>query len=899
MPGAAGSAHDPAHPADTEGNTVFVEPKRPLDLAAQPRNLWIGSYRLQLHPGFTLQAAQRILPYLAQLGVSHVYLSPCLQATPGSQHGYDVTDPTRISDELGGETAWTDFVECARSQQLRILLDIVPNHMSASAHNPWWDDVLAHGPYSAFALYFDIRRQLERPFRVHICTLAHAYGECLESGELTIDLEEGRPRLKHHENSWPLGPASWGVLLDGNTHDECFVELMRLQDAHQANEAERTKYRLEVTHAQAMLADAHRTGRLKSAVDRVQSDKVRLDAVLKRQFYMLHGWKLAGELTNYRRFFDVSALSGISIELPEVFSATHARIEAMVVQGEVEGLRIDHPDGLRDPLAYFKRLRTLLPQGRLYVEKILENDERLQDDWPIDGTVGYDFLSKVNRLWMDDQRTDALTATYSDFTGHPVNFTALVREKKLAILESAFSADLDRLGRSALEIARADWRTRDLSPRHLREALARITAAFAVYRTYRTADVLHQDDTRVVTEAVQSARIGSPEIEAGAYDFLSALLTNAHLKESEDDFVAQWQQLAPAVMAKGVEDTTFYCFDRLVSCNEVGGQASLIGISAEKFHEFCHYLSDRWPNNMLATSTHDNKRSEDVRTRISLLSEVPDRWAEALHSWSQLNAPAWNKRTPDRHAEYLLYQTLIGAWPITQERCWQYMLKACREAKIRTSWHEPNTGYEENIRGFVEGVFQSPEFIASLEAFIGPLTLPGRINSLAQTLIKMIAPGVPDFYQGTELWDLSLVDPDNRRPVDFELRAALLRRCRSLSASEAVADWDSGLPKLWLTMRVLALRRLRASDFSYQSKYQPLVAQGTHLGNLLAFRRGENLIAVVPRFNMTVNGDWSDTRLPLPRGAWKNCFTDAELEGSVRPEELFGVFPVALLSREV
>ena len=360
----------------------------------------------------------------------------------------------------------------------------------------------------------------------------------------------------------------------------------------------------------------------------------------------------------------------------------------------------------------------------------------------------------------------------------------------------------------------------------------------------------------------------------------------------------EWQQLTPAVMAKGVEDTTFYCFDRLVSCNEVGAQASLIGISAEKFHEFCHYLSDRWPNNMLATSTHDNKRSEDVRTRISLLSEIPDRWSEALHQWSLLTTPAWRNRTPDRHAEYLLYQTLIGAWPITQERCWQYMLKACREAKIRTSWHEPNTGYEANIRGFVEGVFQTPEFIASLAAFIHPLILPGRVNSLGQTLIKMIAPGVPDFYQGTELWDLSLVDPDNRRPVDFDMRADLLRRCRRLTAPEVLADWDSGLPKLWMISRVLALRRERTADFSRQSPYQPLVAQGAHLGNLLAFRRGDNLIAVVPRFNMTVSGAWGDTRLSLPRGTWKNFFTGGLMRDGVGAEDLFGSFPVALLIRD-
>jgi (1->4)-alpha-D-glucan 1-alpha-D-glucosylmutase len=301
---------------------------------------------------------------------------------------------------------------------------------------------------------------------------------------------------------------------------------------------------------------------------------------------------------------------------------------------------------------------------------------------------------------------------------------------------------------------------------------------------------------------------------------------------------------------------------------------------------------------MLATSTHDNKRSEDVRTRISLLSEIPDRWSEALHAWSQLNAPAWKNRTPDRHAEYLLYQTLIGAWPITEERCWQYMLKACREAKIRTSWHEPNAGYEENIRGFIEGVFRTPQFIESLEEFIQPLILPGRINSLAQTLIKMVVVGVPDFYQGTELWDLSLVDPDNRRPVDFEQRDGLARRAVELSAADSLADWDSGLPKLWLISRVLRLRRERPGDFSTDSEYQPLVAQGAHLGNLLAFRRGNGVIAVVPRFTLSVGGDWGDTRLPLPRGDWRNYFTDSVLRGSASPRELFGAFPVALLIRE-
>ena len=619
---------------------------------------------------------------------------------------------------------------------------------------------------------------------------------------------------------------------------------------------------------------------------------------MRRQYYLLHGWKLSGELTNYRRFFDIDSLIGIRVESPEVATATHARIQQMIAEGEIDGVRVDHPDGLREPLQYFERLRRMLPEGRIYIEKILENDERLKEGWPIDGTVGYEFLAKVNRLWMDDQRTDVLTATYADFTGHSVNFGRLVREKKRAILETTFAASHELLTEAALKIARAAWRTRDLSPRHLREALEKLVTALPVYRTYRTANSLDEEDRRILLEALQSARIGSPEIDAAAFDFLASLFTKADLDEAEADFIAKWQQLTPAVMAKGVEDTMFYCFDRLVSGNEVGSQASLVGISADKFHEFCHHLSERWPHNMLATSTHDNKRSEDVRARISILSEIPERWSEALHQWSQLNANAWQNRLPDRHAEYLLYQTLIGAWPIDHDRAWGYMLKACREAKISTSWHEPNISFEEKIRGFVGGVFESPDFIASLERFVEPLILPGRINSLAQTLIKLVAPGVPDFYQGTELWDLSLVDPDNRRPVDFAVRAQLLKRAPHLGAADALSDWESGLPKLWMTARVLRVRRERGEDFSAAAKYQPLVAQGSHLGRLLAFRRGDNLIAVVPRFTMTLSGEWGDTRLPLPGGSWRNCFTDECVQREVSPSALFASFPVALLVRD-
>lgn len=860
---------------------------------------WTGSYRLQLHREFPLRAAAKVLPYLASLGVSHVYLSPCLQAVTGSRHGYDVTNPERINAELGGDSEWTAFVAAAKSHGLGILLDVVPNHMAAVAQNFWWDDVLCHGPYSRYAAYFDIRLSAHEPWRLHLPILAKPYGEVLAAGDLRVALEDGRPRVRHYANSCPISASGWGALLgDRWEHDQCFVELAALSGLAAPSAQDRASYWRLQSRALAILSDARDSGELGPMLDRVNGDTDRLDRALVAQFYTLNGWKLAGELCNYRRFFDVSGLVGLHTEVAEVFDAVHCRVAAMIAAGDLDGVRIDHPDGLHDPCAYFERLRGLLPDGRIYAEKILDNDERLPKNWPIDGTVGYEFLAKVNRLWMDDHGTEPLTATYADFTGHTVNFSALVREKKRQIIESTFAADLERLVDAAYTLAQRTWHSRDLSRRDLREALARVTTALPVYRTYRRRAELGADDARLLGEAVQTARVNSPEIDPPTFDFLAQLLGKQELDEAEAEFVANWQQLSPAVMAKGVEDTTFYCFDRLVSCNEVGAQASLIGISTDKFHEFCHYLSEYWPRNLLATTTHDTKRSEDVRTRISLLSEIPDRWGEALHQWSQLNAPAWQHRTPDRHAEYLLYQTMIGAWPIDRERCWQYMLKACREAKIATSWHEPNLGYEETIRSFVDGVFASREFLASLESFVAPLVLPGRINSLAQTLIKLTAPGVPDFYQGTEVWDLSLVDPDNRRPVDFERRAALLAECARLDPSEVTMDWDSGLPKLWLIARTLALRSANPQDFLGAASYQPLVAQGTHLGRLLSYQRGDRLISVLPRLTLGFKQGWEDTRLPLPAGRWENCFGGELYEGEVRPGPLFARFPVALLRRQ-
>ncbi|MEJ0005272.1 MAG: malto-oligosyltrehalose synthase [Steroidobacteraceae bacterium] len=856
---------------------------------------WVATYRLQLNSAFTLADAEQVLPYLAKLGVSHVYLSPCLQATPGSPHGYDVIDPSRVSDDLGGDAAWAHFVAAVRTQGLGILLDIVPNHMAATEQNRWWDDVLTHGPYSEYSGYFDIHQRAGCGYHIHLCSLARPYGEALSAGELKLEIGNGRLRLRHYDNSWPLSPLSWAAFSD--QPPPCFGELAHLSLIESPDDAQRRAYRAAAQSAVRFLKDSDQAA-LTMRLAAINNDEERLDAVIQRQFYAVHSWKLAGEFVNYRRFFDVSTLIGLSAERPEVFDATHKRFLKMIAADEVDGLRVDHPDGLRDPLEYFERLRGLLPHGRIYAEKILDTEERLSKGWPIDGTVGYGFLAKVNRLWMSDRHSDKLTSTYAGFTGHSVDLGALIREKKDYIVGHHFAYEHQRLSTLAVQIARQSRRTRDLSPQSIRDALAQVTASLSVYRTYRTRSALSDADKAVVAEAVGSARFARPDIDAATFDFLLALLLKEPLTEQEVTFIGQWQQLTPAVMAKGVEDTTFYCFDRLLSCNEVGAQASLIGISSEKFHEYCLYLGEYWPRNQLATSTHDNKRSEDVRTRISLLSEIADRWAEALHKWSIMNESAWNNRTQDRHAEYLLYQTLVGAWPIDIGRCWQYMLKACREAKLRTSWQEPNVGYEENIKGFVERVLLNAEFIQSLVEFVEPLVRPGRVNSLAQSLIKLVVPGVPDFYQGTELWDLSLVDPDNRRPVDYALRTQLLGQCRNMTAVEALADWDSGVPKLWLIDRVLTLRAAFPDEFAEHSRYQPLAAQGAHLGNLFAFRRGENLIAVVPRLTLSFANRWEDTRLPLPSGSWRNVFTLEKLTTSASATELFDKFPVALLMKD-
>lgn len=860
---------------------------------------WRATYRLQLHRDFPLASAEALLPYLAQLGISHVYLSPCLRSSPGSTHGYDVIDPTRIDDELGGEAAWTRFCAAARQHQLGVLLDFVPNHMAANPSNPWWADVLAHGPYSRYARYFDIAAETLTPrWRIGLAILGEPYQAMLPSGELKIDASGDRPRLMVYDHPLPLAPATWGRLLElsPEQHDvfERLAELSVLPapgERQQDNYAELLRQAERIWTGRAADPTAARAGDL-------SRDPERLHEVLESQFYSLHTWRRSNEVVNYRRFFDVNGLVGMRMERDDVFNEVHGRLKAAIDAGDIQGVRIDHPDGLRDPAGYCRKLRMLFPDGRIYLEKILDSSEKLRGGWPVDGTTGYDFLAAVNRLWMDPEKAEVLAGIYAEFTGHPLDINRIVRETKARIADETFAADIERLTEIAARRAWSAWQTRDIGRRQLRQAIAAVTVSLGVYRTYRDATRIEDDDRRLLEAAVAAAYSLLGPGSGLAMEYVKGLLLTEAADPAAEEFIGRWQQLTPAVTAKGVEDTTFYCYDRLLSCNEVGAQAALLGIAAEKFHEFCHHLSVHWPHTMLATSTHDNKRSEDVRTRISVISEMPEDWRAAIAGWMRLNRPAWGGRAPDRHAEYLIYQTLIGAYPLSFERAWQYMEKALREAKIHTNWIRPNLEYEQNIKDFLSAILWNPEFTDSLNAFAKRLVWPGRVNSLAQTLIKLTAPGLPDFYQGSELWDLSLVDPDNRRPVDYDLRRKLLAGLDRATVAEVGADWDSGLPKLWLIKRVLQLRREHPGWFDAASSYAPLTARGARASHLLGFMRSGVVLTLVPRFSALLQEDWQDTVLPLPSGVWVDWFTQRQWIGGVGPRDLFASFPVALLVKQ-
>jgi (1->4)-alpha-D-glucan 1-alpha-D-glucosylmutase len=876
-----------------------------------------ATYRVQLHAGFGFDAAAALANYLAELGISHLYCSPYLQAAPGSTHGYDIVDPGRVNDELGGADAHSRLCKALKTHGLGQVLDIVPNHMAITGReNPWWWDVLENGPSSRYAAYFDVDwdpPEIKLQNTVLVPVLGHHYGRVLEDGDLQLVRDGSAFAICYHDHRFPVSPRSLDTLLATaaqrcRSDDLAFIaDALGWLPAATATDQESVRrrhrdkevLRRQLTHLceeQPAVAEA-----IDAVVAEVNANPDSLDALLERQNYRLAFWRTAGRELSYRRFFDINTLVGLRIEDEQVFADTHALIIGWVAEGMLHGLRVDHPDGLRDPEAYFQRLHEACPDAWIVAEKILMPGERLRASWPVAGTTGYDFLNRVSGLFIDPAGEEPLTAFYGDFTGEPTDFAALMRQKKHLIMRDVLGSDVNRLTALFLGICEHHRQHRDYTRHELHEALREVMACFPVYRTYVRASLgqVGDDDVRYVTEAIDAAQRQRPDLDARLLHFLRDLLLVRVQGELESDLVMRFQQLTGPVMAKGAEDTAFYCYNRLVSLSEVGGDPGRFGFSVAEFHRACTETQALWPQAMLATSTHDTKRSEDVRARLSLLSEIPERWRRAVRRWSAMNERHRRDDLPDRNAEYLLYQTLVGAWPLEVERAVAYMEKASHEAKAHTSWINPNPHYDTVLRTFIGNVLSDEAFVSDLEAFVAPLVEPGRITSLAQTLVKLTAPGVPDFYQGTELWDLSLVDPDNRRPVDYDQRRRLLAELKDgITPEEIWARIDAGLPKLWVIKQALSLRRCQPVLFEPEASYTPLMASGARAEYVVAFARGQGIITVVPRLVIGLQGDWADTTLDLPAGRWRHELTGDKVEGgTVRLAELLARFPVALLTR--
>jgi (1->4)-alpha-D-glucan 1-alpha-D-glucosylmutase len=638
------------------------------------------------------------------------------------------------------------------------------------------------------------------------------------------------------------------------------------------------------------------------AVAELNEDHNALDELLNQQQYRLAYWRTAGQELGYRRFFDVNSLIGLRIERLHVFEATHSRILEWLHSGVLDGVRVDHPDGLRDPQQYCERLRERAPDAWIVGEKILEPGEFLRQNWPIAGTTGYDFMNVCNNLLVNGNGLRELTSIYGDFTREPVNFDEVAHEKKLQVQQEALGSDVNRLTSLFVEICEGNRDRRDYTRTEIRRALREVAACFQIYRTYviPARDEVSEEDRARIDEAVACAKGRRTDLDAGLFDFVGDVLALRSRGGLETEFLQRFQQFTSPVMAKGVEDTAFYCFNRMIGMNEVGAAPGQNGITVADFHEYCTKMQATHPLTMTTLSTHDTKRADDVRARLATITEIPGRWKTAVSRWSRMNAPFKTGRFPDRNTEYFLYQTLIGAWPITKSRLIPYMEKATREAKQQTSWTQQNREFEDALRTFIERILDSQSFVSELEDFVGRILHPGRINSLAQTLAKCTAPGVPDTYQGSEIWDLSLVDPDNRRPVDYDSRRAMLADLQTgMNVEEIMDKMESGLPKLLVAQTALRLRREHPEWFGVDATYIPLLAEGSKSDHLVGYLRGDSVAAIIPRWPLKLGGNWSSTTVKLPPGQWVNLFTrEAAMGGPVRVQTLLERFPVALLIRE-
>ncbi len=912
----------------------------------QPDRIPVATYRLQFNRDWTFKDALKLVPYLHELGISDCYASPILLPREGSMHGYDIADPTQLNPALGTPADFDALCAALKEHGMGLLVDVVPNHMGINEQtNQWWMDVLENGPSSAYAHYFDIdwspvKRELEN--KVLLPILEDQYGIALESGKLSLQFEDGAFVVYHYSLRLPIAPRTYQPLVEQaiallsaevDAEHEALLELQSIltaigylpsrmeQDPERLVERTREKEIIKRRLAAAYESYPEVHAAIDQTID-IYNGQIgqpesfdKLEALINAQPYRLSFWRVAAEEINYRRFFDINELAAIRIEEPDVFSATHALILDLVAQGQITGLRIDHPDGLWNPPDYFQQLQAAYRaarggSGALYVvaEKILAQHEELPEGWLIAGTTGYDFLNMANGIFVDRRRRKTFDKIYDSFIGPHQPLDDLIIDKKKMIMRRALVSEMNALSHRLQRITEKNRRYRDFTLYGLTATLREVIACLDIYRTYITESrEVSERDQYYVRRAVAEAKRRNPETAGALFDFIGDTLLLRNLDEfrpeDRDDvveFVMKFQQITGPVMAKSVEDTAFYIDNRLVSLNEVGGHPEEFGTTVSMFHRHNSLMQREWPYTMLTTSTHDTKRSEDVRARINVLSELTDDWKTALRRWSRTNARFKVELdddgavAPDRNDEYLLYQTLLGTWPLGplnteqfaayRERIVAYMQKATKEAKVHTSWVNANQAYDDAVRSFIERVLDRQRnrgFIHDFLRLQRRIAYYGHFNALSQVALKLTAPGVPDIYQGNELWDWSLVDPDNRRPVDYEQRQAALDALKHAHASPSLAQQllegiDTGWIKLFVTQRILQVRRHVAALFN-RSDYQPLQAVGERERHVLAFLRQDeqhSMLVLVPRLVVGLTDGieqpplgeevWGATQLELP-----------------------------------
>ncbi|RJP20408.1 MAG: malto-oligosyltrehalose synthase [Candidatus Abyssobacteria bacterium SURF_5] len=925
----------------------------------------IATYRLQLHHEFGFKDARNIVPFLADLGVSDIYASPIFKAKKGSLHGYDVVDPNELNPELGSAAEFEELMTEVHERGMGWLQDIVPNHMAFDSENRMLMDVFENGENSPYFGFFDVNWRQDTQVKAQVLApfLGEFYGEALEGGEIALKFGPAGLAAKYYDLEFPLKVESYvhvfthrlAVLREqlGDTHSDFirYLGALYVLEGLSAPEAESERNeRIKVikkTFWDLYNENSTVAFFIDSNLRRFNGDSNDpdsfnlLDDLLSEQVFRLSFWKVAYEEINYRRFFSINNLISMKLENEKAFEHLHSLICKMVAERKFTGLRVDHIDGLYDPAGYLKRLKESGDNVYVVVEKILDLSEELPRVWPVQGTTGYDFLNYVNGLFCMGDNESLMTKAYTGFSGQNPSYGELVYEKKRLIIEKHMGGDVDALARLLKSISGLDRHGRDITLYGLRRVLVEILAQFPVYRTYVNDELVSDRDSIYILEAVQRAALHNPGL-LNEFNFLKKFfLMDFGPNISEDEkrqrvrFVMRFQQFSGPLMAKGFEDTLLYVYNRLISLNEVGGSPDKFGIPLEEFHRFNNSRATTWPHSLNATSTHDTKRGEDVRTRINVLSEIPKEWESAVKRWSKLNRKAkqiaGGISIPDRNDEYFLYQTLIGTFPAQEddyevyvERLKEYAIKVVREAKVHTAWLKPDVEYENAFLSFLEKIVTPKEdnaFLADFRAYQKRIARFGIFNSLSQVIIKATAPGVPDFFQGTELWDLSLVDPDNRRPVDFQTRMHLFEEMKTKLnddlaglLQELLDSREDGRIKLFLIHRLLSARKKRHRIFQ-EGSYEPLPVQGHLQNHVIAFARiYSNMwaVTVAPRFLITVLKEdedpfgekvWKDTYLALPEGApksWRDAITDdqATLDNFLPVGKVLRRFPVSLLVSE-